>query len=356
MKPISTLLCALLTGMLLITACDENAVDSDNITPDPPKNIVGYPLDVDVGIAMVLLWTAPDSTPADGYNVYRKAGFNPYEKLNDELITPEPWGPDETCPNALYFGEFNSAAINEHTYYVTSVRGGKESAPSDSVSCDPSEVDYDNIIYDPSPIDDDTIALEPAFAWIQKDGAHSYLLFLYTHVSGGYRPEWVHRCEQNCDTFKTQSGYTFADNGEDLLDEGTEYYWRVFASDSNNCCFAFTNEMLEFMTRSTRRLVWDYVVPSGKYRVCWDQKDEEGVQVPHGTYLVRYWCNAGRDSLEIEVGDFPATQPPDCDIEPQEATQIVNLTASATQVPPGDTIAFDYEYQGRVCSMYIDII
>jgi len=355
MKPFLTILTTLLVGVFLMSTCDDDVTSSQVSTPDPPTNIVGYPLETGLGLTLVLVWTSSDNTPVDGYNVYRRKGANAFEKLNDELVAFQPYGPSSSCPGAHFYSEINATATEPHTYYVTSVSGNRESDRSDSVVCDPQAISFDNLIGELNPAEDDNVEPIPVFDWQPISGAKSYLVWLMILDSTAYRLVWLHQCEQDCDTFKISPGCTYLDAINNTLREGTDYFWIVYAVDNNNCCFAFT-DLQSFMTRSTRRLVWQYTVPSGKYRVCWDQKDDDGVQVLHGNYLARFWCNTGRDSVSIQIGDFPPTQTPDCDIDPEIATQINNLDVSATQLPPGDTLALDYEYLGRVCDMYVDII
>ena len=305
----------LLPALLLVLAliwcvCDEgNPVTTpvSTVAPDPPGDLFGMPAQLDDDIDILLMWVAPDTgTSPSGYNVYRSLDSSDFEKINESVITATSFGPaGQNYPIALYFADtsYDTSSVLVHKYYVVSVSSGNESDPSDMVSCIPNTISRDNNIENIIPADSAVgVDLAPTMSWDAKDSAASYFVFL--READEYYPLWMHRVSGVECTFKATYGTTYLEDIGDSLESIHEYEWLVWAISNDNCGFALSEGTFTTTYKTIISTVVNRSHEAGAHVACWDQTDDDSLQVPEGVYAIHMVANDFDDlSSNFEIAD-----------------------------------------------------
>lgn len=298
-------LLSMILGLIILFGCGgDDEVVSPSQPPRAPINVFGAPTVLTEGVDMLLLWTDADSGMTGSYNIYRKIGDGAAVKLNGPTVSASPFGPTVYHPQTLWFADttYDTASGLTHRYYITAINSDGESNHSDTVLCIPNTIDRNNGIDNLSPADMSEIGLNPAFTWDIKTGAASYLLILGNDLDyDSYWPWWLHRVTTAECAFKTAPGITYLDASQNSLFEAHEYTWVLWAVNADNCGFAMS--MADFVSADPDfSLVFvDGILNAGRYRICWDQTDLNGLQVAPGTYEVRMTAGEFETAIAFDL-------------------------------------------------------
>jgi hypothetical protein len=330
--PIIFILFALMAG------CSEEKSpvdpDSTNKNPDqaPPENVIGVMNAIHPVPSILLLWTQGSSKPDSGYNVYRQKGGGAFEKLND---SPVKFIMFIEYPIMIIMG-YNDETLDpissdRHLYYLTSIStSGEESAGSDTVSITPSETYIHGDINGLYPNGHANVDIVPTFSWAPVNGATSYLL----HMSG-----WLywHQSSITEIILGDEAGVSYFDKLPDSLDCGRTYTWAIFAMNDDNCAIAEGNAKFTTMVRT----LVDRIDEAGYHCVWWDQLDDQGKQVPAGSYvaLIRIDQSFVRVGLVISNAAPPVNAI--CD-PPAGVPPSMSLSSPASEWPPGEHVLLEY--------------
>jgi len=345
-------LLSLAFGVFILFGCggDDEVVNPPE-PPPPPINVFGAPASLDEGLDMMLMWTDADSGLTGSYNIYRKIGDGAPVKLNGASVSISAFGLQSYHPKTLWFADttYDSASALTYRYYIKTVNSDGESAPSDTVMCIPNTIDRNNNLDNLWPSDMSEIGLIPTFTWDAKAGAASYFLMLVNdrdHLN--YWVWWLHRGTATEFAYKTAPGITYLEDAENSLLEAHEFSWVLWAIDDNNCGFAMS--LANFVTTDPDFLLLfvNGTMDAGRYRLCWDQTDLNGLQVAPGTYRVSMQSGAFDTTIAFDIIAPGMPVPPavaqDCD---EDFTGILpasfTLGLDATGYAVGDTVKITYD-------------
>jgi hypothetical protein len=320
---------------MLFAGCSEEkspVIVNGDSGPVPPENVIGIMNAVAPIPSIVLLWTPGGGLDLPGYNVYRKKGSGAFEKLND---SPVKFIQFIEYPIMIILGyndeTLDANSSDQHVYNVASVSAtGEESAASNIVSIIPSETYSHGNINGLYPNGHASVDVVPEFRWIPVSGAESYLL----HMSG-----WLYRHESSIAEINLgdDTGVSYFDKLPDSLDCGRTYSWSLWAINDNNCAIATGNARF---TTIVRTLV-DQIDEAGYHCAWWDQLDDQGKQVPSGSYAVLIRMDQIYGTGGFDISDTAPPVNAICD-PPGGVPPSMSLTSPAGEWPRGEPVLLVY--------------